>query len=114
MSLATARQAFADALSTVDGIRGYTSPPPTMHPGAAWARLSNMDSQGAPGLFTVTWDVLVISGGVPGQVEPFLDEHLAGITDALAPIAFVTAVNPTAITTPSGDLFGVMLTTIRE
>jgi len=108
------RQEFADALSAVEGLTGHAETPVVMAVGTAWSRWTGLEAQGTPGLFATAWQVLIITGGTPAQAETYLNEKLSDILDAIQPVAWVTSATPTQIDTPSGTLYGLAVTAVRE
>lgn len=93
MSLTDDREAFATALTTVDGVKGYAYRPPAPRPGDAWPLLGAMDR--ADGLaFIVSWRVLVFLPQDERAASMWMDAHVDGLVDALEPLAFVDRIEP--------------------
>jgi hypothetical protein len=114
MIFSDVREEIAAALNTVGPLTGYENTPTIFSTGDAWPRWRAMDAQGAPSLFVVTWEIIVVTGGTPSDAEAYAEEHLQDILGALAEVAYVTSVAPTVIQTSSGDLYGVVITAVRE
>jgi len=115
MNLSAVRDEFVDALTGIDGIYPTTDVPSTMDAGACWPMLTGLEATGAPGCFTAGWLIRVVTGGDQQDGTAFMDEHLSGVINALAPVAFVQSVTPVILATSSaGDLYGIDIRVVRE
>lgn len=114
MTFTEVRAEIAAALNEADGITGYANTPSVFSVNDAWPRWTGMDAQGAPGVFSVNWQILVITGGTPADAEMIDETTVQAILDVLQTVVYVTNVAPTVIQTPSGDLYGLSITAVRE
>ena len=110
MSNAQTRQNIADALSTVAGIKGYTSTPSAPSVGDGWPQWRGADRAGGYA-YTNTWIVLIV---LPNQDEvtadAYADEHLELLDDALRPVLFIDSIAPAEIPAEGGPLLALLIT----
>ena len=115
MNLAGDRATLAQALDAVPDITGYADVPPMLNVGDAWPRCAGGIADGAPGSFTITWKISVITGAEPGPGMEFLDMHLAPLLDAIGWHAYVPSWAPVEFQTANaGVLYGVEITAEKE
>jgi hypothetical protein len=113
MALVGDRQEIADALSTIDGIKGYMRRPTAWKAGDAWTRLTAIE-RSAGMAYGVTWTVSVILGTDETLAETRTDELIDDLFDSLEPVAFVQSVTPALYQTQAGDFFALEITLFRE
>jgi len=113
MNLSGVRDEIADALTGVDGLTGYATPPKVLRTGDALVRLGALSLDGP--YSTVTWQVIVLQNANDEvaqieQLETILDDLLA----ALRPVGHVTEVVPITYPVGRGTVPAIQLTMIRE
>ena len=113
---ATVRAEIAGALTDVEGIYPTGDTPGDMGTGSCWPMLAGLEATGAPGVFTATWILRVVTGGEQQDGTAFMDAHLADIIDALKPVAYVQSVAPVILASAggAGDLYGIDIRIVRE
>lgn len=115
MPLATTRTAFKDALDTVDGVRGYVTPPSTAKPGDAWPRWRGGPADADTGMIDHEWSVIVYLPQDQVSADQWIDDHLQALRRALRPVAYVEAVAPVTLGgTDNSPVFGLLITTSTE
>lgn len=107
------RQDLADAVSTVEGIKGYEFRPTVMSPGTAWPLRGPMQ-RGEALDFEATWMVVVVLPTGEQQASKFFDSKFEALADSLEDMGYVERIEPTSIATDSGDLDGMLITLRRE
>jgi hypothetical protein len=115
MTMAGTRQAFANALSTVNGVRGYTYKPGAPRPGDAWAQWTGDTVDDASGQMMSGWSVLVVLPQDERAADEWIDEHAQELGDALqqGQVAYVDGFAPANLN-PNGTLYGLLITTRSE
>jgi hypothetical protein len=101
----TTRASIAEALSTVDGVKGYAERPTVIKPGDSWP-LVDVLNRGPGSAFETTWRVLVLIGNDVGTATDRMDSLIPDVTQALQPVLYVDSARPIAIATAAGDMFG--------
>jgi hypothetical protein len=115
VSLTETRQALATALSTVDGVTGYTRPPSALRPGDAWPRFSGMERDAASGEFMVTWRVLILLAMDEAAALDSIADLIPGLYAALQPLAYVQSFTPVVYrTAATAEQPALELVMIRE
>lgn len=114
MMFSDVREEIAAALNTVADLTGYENTPAIFSVGDAWPRWIGMEATGAPGLFSVNWQIIVITGGTPEDAETYVEQRLQDILGALTEVVYINSVAPTVIETGSGSLYGALITAVRE
>lgn len=112
MSLLAKRQQFTDALSTVEGVKGYDYKPTTPRAGDAWAQWRGM-SRGEEVQFTNAWAVVVYLPQDDRGAEQWVEAHIADLYDAINPVAFIDGF-AAANLSPTGQQFGLVISTRSE
>jgi hypothetical protein len=92
-SFFAARQAFATALSEVDGVQGFAWRPSAPKPGNAWPKWQGAETV-APGAMQSSWQIVLLLPADERAQEQWIEERLEGIVDALTEndVAFVASV----------------------
>lgn len=115
MALTEVRQAMADALSTVEGVTGYTKPPTTARTGDAWPRFAGAERDPGTLQFTFTWRVLVLLAADEGVALDSLDDLVPDLYEALMSEAYVLRWEPVVYTSSAGATTPALeITMIRE
>jgi hypothetical protein len=113
MSLTGDRQELADALSTVDSVKGHPYRPRTLPPGTAWPLLGELE-RGPAYDFAATWRVVVILPDDERRASEWFDEHHEQIADAVTNFGHVERIEPGLVRTEAGDLDAMFLTVRKE
>lgn len=114
MSITGDRQALADALSTVDGVKGSKYRPTVVMPGAAWPLLDGLEAaNGVPG-FDATWRAVVVLPADEQRASEWFDEHHEDVADALADFGYVERIEPGLVRTEAGDAEAMIITVRKE
>lgn len=108
MSLTETRAEIAAALSTVDGVTGYTKRPSVWSPGDAIVLVEQIDHVLGVA-WQATWRIVLLMSGDEGVAIEQLDELLPLITDALQPIVYIDTATPEAVSTEGGDMTAVVI-----
>lgn len=112
MSISGDRQAIADALSAVEGVKGHKYRPTVVSPGAAWPLLDSLDrAQGRD--FEVTWRAVVVLPSDERRASEWFDEHHEEVADALADFV-VERIEPMNVFTEAGDVAAMIITVRKE
>jgi hypothetical protein len=114
MSLTGDRQEIADALSTVEGVKGYKYRPMVApKAGNAWPLLGPLER--GPGTdFQATWRIVVVLPPTEQQASEWFDEMHEPIAEALEDFGFVELIEPGNLATDAGDMDVMILTLRRE
>lgn len=113
MSLVGTRQEIADALSTVDGVKGYRKRPKPSKPGDGWPLLSSLER--ADGLsFTVTWRVLILLRQDEVAASEWIDAHHEDLVDALEQVGFVDRLEPVQLAADNSTQYALQITMRSE
>ena len=111
----TTRQSIAAAISTVDGITGYTERPTAPQAGDAWPLVRELTRPPeAPSVWQTTWAIAVCIGADVGTATDQFDELIPRVVDALVAEVYVDAARPLTIQTEAGPLYGVEITARSE
>lgn len=115
MSLTGARQAFANALSTVDGLKGYPYRPGSPRPGDAWPQWSGGTVDDASGQIMNGWSVLIMLPQDERAADEWIDDHAQLVGDALETeqVAYIDGFAPANLA-PTGTVYGLLITTRSE
>lgn len=114
MSTTGDRQALADAISTVDGVKGHKYRPTVLAPGAAWPLLGELERASSVPAFEVTWRVVIVLPADEQRASEWFDEHHEDAADALAEFGYVERIEPAAVRTEAGDLDAMIITVRKE
>ncbi|MFI6329859.1 hypothetical protein ACIBBG_16350 [Micromonospora chersina] len=109
MSLPGTRQEIADALSTVDGVRGYVKRPKPSKPGDGWPLLSSLERAGGLS-FTVTWRVLILLPQDEVLASEWVDAHHEDLVDALERVAYVDRLEPVRLEADNSAQYALQIT----
>lgn len=112
-TLAEARAGLVAALNTVDGVKGYTSPPDAPHTGDAWCRWEATRDQDSGG-FDVTWSIVIVTPQDEKTADTWVDARIGDLLAALRPVTYVTGYAPANLNTPSSPVYGLLITSTRE
>lgn len=112
MSLTTKRQEFTAALSTVEGVQGYDYKPTTPRAGDAWPQWRGM-SRSEEVQFTNAWVVVVYLPQDERSAEQWVEEHIAGLYDAINPVAFIDGFSAANLS-QTGQQYGLVISTRSE
>lgn len=107
------RQELADAVSTVDGIRGYEFRPTVLTAGVAWALRGELE-RGEALDFMASWRIVVVLPPGEQRASEFFDAKYKPLAEALEDLGYVERIEPTLIATDAGDLDGMLITLRRE
>jgi hypothetical protein len=111
---AVTRDAIADALSTVDGVRGYAKKPTVPVRGNAWPVLGPLE-RGPGDAWSATWQVLVVLDQDEARAVDEIDALLPDLVDALDGVLFLTGAEPVPLELRNGGvLFCLQLEGISE
>lgn len=113
MSLVGDRAAIAQALSSADGVRGFSHRPATPKTGDAYPLLGSLD-RGPASSFETTWRVVVVLPGDERAASDWFDEHHEPIAEALQGFGYVERIEPGIVVTEAGDKEAMILTLRRE
>ncbi|MEU5939405.1 hypothetical protein ABZ807_09460 [Micromonospora sp. NPDC047548] len=113
MSLVGDRTTIANALTTVEGVKGYAYRPKATKPGDGWPLLSSLD-RAAGRSFTVTWRILIVLPGGEVAASEWIDAHHEQLVDGLLDVGFVDTIAPVKFDTGAGDLHGLQITMRSE
>lgn len=113
MSWANDRQEIADALDTVDGVKGYPHRPKVLKPGDAWPLLPDLELQGGL-VWRPTWTVIVILPADEKQAAVWMDSHFTPIVTALRVPAFPESAAVGVLESSGGDLLILEITMRSE
>jgi hypothetical protein len=115
MSLIGKREAFADALDEVSGVRGYPYRPGAPRKGDAWPQWGGGEVDPASGQILNGWSVLVMLPQEERAADEWVDAHAQLIGDALerADVAYVSGFAPANLS-PNGTVYGLLITTRSE
>jgi hypothetical protein len=105
---ATTRQSIADAVSTVEGLKGYADRPTIVTPGDAWALVAEIN-RGPASTFETTWRVAIVLSGDVGTATDQFDSLIPQVCQALQAELFVDSAKPLTIPTEAGSFYGVEL-----
>lgn len=109
MSNAETRQAIADALSDVDGIKGYPRRPRAPKAGDGWPLWRG--SERADGMaFTETFAVIIALAGDEAAADAFVDSHGEALEEALSPVLWIESLAPAVTAIGDGDMNALMIT----
>lgn len=107
------RDAIAGALSTADGVRGYTTRPAAPREGDAWPLLRMLDDpQGQA--YAWTWHVILLLPQDEVLAGEWLIEHAADVIEALTPVGFVQRVVTVKYGVADSEWFGAQFEIITE
>lgn len=110
MSLDTDRQAMADLLSTVPGVRGYPYRPPAPAEGDAWPTLPTLDLDRGL-VWRPTWTVNVVLPSDERAASTWIDDNFLAVAAALrSGRAFPESAEPARMPTDVGDLLVLEIT----
>lgn len=113
MNLTDDRDAFAAALTAVDGVKGYSYRPAAPRAGDAWPLVGALDR--ADGLsFVVSWRVLVFLPQDERAASVWMDNHVDALVDALEPLAFVDRIEPVSIGPEAAPQYALQITMRSE
>lgn len=109
MSNAQTRQAIADALSTVDGIKGYPAKPSALNEGDAWPQWRG----GVPhaGAVENTWAVLVVLPQADDiTADTYADAKGEALLEALRPVLFIDSLAPASLGPDTSPIYALLIT----
>ncbi len=94
-SFFAARAAFADALTSVSGVKGYQWKPSAPKVGDGWPRWQGSEHL-APGAMQTTWQIVILLPVDERAQQEWIESRLEQLIDALteAADAFVVGVEP--------------------
>ena len=115
MSLVGKRQEFADALSTVAGVKAHPYRPGEPRAGDAWPQWSGGTLDDASGQMMNGWSVVVMLPQDERAADEWVDARAQLIGDALerAQVAYVEGFAPANLS-PNGTVYGLLITTRSE
>lgn len=110
MSIADTKQALADAVTGVAGLKCYPSRPKSLKAGDAFVRWAGW--QRADGTaYEATYSVIVV---LPQTSEDAADnfayDHADALEVALRPVMFVDSFAPSLLAAETGEMFALMIT----
>ena len=109
MSNADTRQAIADALSDVAGVKGYPRRPRSPKAGDGWPLWRGSErADGAA--FMETFAVIIALPADEQNADTFADAHAEALEEALRPVLWVESLAPAVTATDSGDMNALMIT----
>lgn len=109
-TVSTDRAAIAAALSTVDGVHGYTYPPTAPCPGDGWATLPSFARQDGI-VWRPSWTVVVVLPSDERAASTWLDQHFDAIVAALqAGPVYPDSAQPALMQTGVGDRYVLEIT----
>lgn len=116
--MATLAQARAEIAAAVNGVAAVKCQPhyrQSVKRGDAFIRLANRARDASTIGYVDTWEVWVSIDQDVAAGETWLDQHSSEITDALAPVLWVTSITPVEIQiSGTGNTNGVIFTGTRE
>lgn len=114
--MAGKRAEIAAAVSTVPGVRGYTSRPSASTTGDAWPRWAASERDETSGQFASVWHLLVQLPAGDTDADLWVDEHRDALWDALTLVAYPYLFEPVDIGAGDGRprIHGLMITMRSE
>lgn len=110
MSIGADRQAIADALNTVDGVKAERWRPNVLSPGAGWPLLESLERDRD---MQVVWRAVIILPPDERKASEWFDDRHEAVDDALGQVGYVERIQPGLVATDAGDL-QAMIATLRK
>jgi len=114
MTWQTTRAEISAALSTVAGVTGYELRPTAPKAGDAWATWAGVERGPARSAWAALWRVIVILGPQEEDAVVQADTLLPDLVDTLSAVTWVDGAEPVIVTTDSGPLMALEITTRSE
>lgn len=106
------RQELADALSTVDGVRGFAKKPSAYKSGDGWPLWSGAERWEGSGMFVSTWRVFVALPTDEVAADTWIADRFELLIDVLQPVAHVDQVE--IVRASAVDASPILQFTVRE
>lgn len=108
MNNAQVRTAIAEAIGTVQPIRGYRVRPAVPRPGDAWPQWRG--SERGDGFFVNAWAVLIVLPPDEETADEWADLYGDALADALQPVFFVDSFAPSVMKLDNEDALALLIT----
>ncbi len=111
MSLSDTRAHIADALSTVDGVKGHATRPRTARSGDAWPLYQGSERNEYTGLWAHKFAIGVMLPQDQAAADAWIDSHFEAIADAMseAGIGWVDEADPADFGTDASPVYGLVI-----
>lgn len=113
MTNAEMRTAIAAAVSTIDGLTGYTKRPDSINVGDVWPRWRGT-ARGDDRMFVNTWVVVVALPGDEDTADDWVDLYGPALFTALQPLLYITAFDPAVLPMTGTDSLALQITGTTE